>query len=354
MRRYRAPGRINLIGEHTDYQLGYVLPMAIDRDCVVKATPRSDDRFRVRSRQRPETLEIPLNGIESSSPAHQWTDHPLGVARELRRAGYTLDGVDLDVDSAVPVGAGLSSSASLEVACALALLGDQEIDRLDLAKLCLRAESDFVGLPCGIMDYAISICGEPGSALLIDCRSLEARVVRLPAGVSIIAVNTHVAHELAQTRYGERVEECAAACGLLGVDTLRDVELAQVAHLKRARHVVSENMRTLEFADAADTDGAERLETMGRLMFESHASLRDDYAVSCPELDFLVDTARTLPGVFGARLTGGGFGGCTVNLVSTVMADQFAHAIRLRYREQFNIDPDVFVCQPSAGAGRLL
>lgn len=351
MRRYRAPGRINLIGEHTDYQLGYVLPMAIDRDCVVKATRRTDDRLRVRSRQRAETLEIRLGDIDSSTPAHQWTDHPLGVARELLRAGYSLEGVDLDIDSEVPVGAGLSSSASLEVACALALLGDQEIDRLELAHLCLRAESEFVGLPCGIMDYAISICGEAGSALLIDCRSLEARAVSLPPEVSIVAVNTGVTHELALTRYGERVAECVAACSMLGIETLRDAELAQVAHLNRARHVVSENTRTLEFADAAD---AGRLETMGRLMFESHASLRDDYAVSCPELDFLVETARSLPGVFGARLTGGGFGGCTVNLVSTVMAEQFSHAIRASYRRQFGVDPDVFLCRPSAGAGPLL
>ena len=349
-KQYRAPGRINLIGEHTDYNLGYVLPMAIDRDCVVTAERRADGRLRFRSRQCAGEWEMPVEELREAAPRGEWTDYPVGVARELTRAGIALEGMDLEVDSAVPVGSGLSSSASLLVASALAMLDGQEMEGMALAELCQRAEREFVGLPCGIMDYAISLFAEEGSALLIDCRSLEGRTVTLPEEAVVVAVNTMVKHELAESAYGERVRECQAAAREAGVESLRDAAFDAVSHLPRGRHVVTENERVLAFAEAADQGD---LEEMGRLMGESHESLRRDYEVSCAELDALVEMAGALPGVYGARMTGGGFGGSTVNLVSRVMADQFAHAIRRQYYAKFGIEAAVFVCQPARGASAL-
>lgn len=350
-KRYRAPGRINLIGEHTDYNLGYVLPMAIDRDCMVTAERREDGRLRLRSRQCDGELTIAVEELRGATPRGEWTDYPVGVAKELAQAGVAIEGMDLEVDSAVPWGSGLSSSASLLVASALALLGGRrEIEGLALAELCQRAEREFVGLPCGIMDYAISLFAEEGSALLIDCRSLEGRTVMLPEEAVVVAVNTMVKHALAASAYGERVKECAAAARAAGVTSLRDAELEAVSHLPRGRHVVTENERVLSFADAAECGD---LEQMGKLMVESHESLRRDYEVSCAELDALVEMAVALPGVYGARMTGGGFGGCTVNLVSRVMADQFRHAIRRQYQVKFGIEAAVFVCAASRGASAL-
>jgi galactokinase len=349
-KRYRAPGRINLIGEHTDYNLGYVLPMAIDRDCVVTAERRSDGRLRFRSRQCAGEWEMAVEELRDAASRGEWTDYAVGVARELARAGIALEGMEFEIDSAVPVGSGLSSSASLLVASALAMLDGREMEGLTLAKLCQRAEREFVGLPCGIMDYAISLFAEEGSALLIDCRSLEGRAVTLPEEAVVVAVNTMVKHELAESAYGERVSECQAAAREAGVESLRDAAFDAVSHLPRGRHVVTENERVLAFADAAERKD---LDEMGRLMGESHESLRRDYEVSCAELDALVEMACELPGVYGARMTGGGFGGCTVNLVSRVMADQFAHAIRRQYQAKFGIEAAVFVCQPAPGASAL-
>ena len=350
IRRYRAPGRINLIGEHTDYNLGYVLPMAIDRHCLATAEARDGGMLYLASRQFPETLQIPVAALATATPRGDWTDYPVGVARELERAGFPLTGLSLEVDSTVPVGSGLSSSASLLVASALAFLGGRECDGLALVELCQRAESEFVGLPCGIMDYAISLFGEEGAALLLDCRSREGRLVPLPPEAAIVAVNSMVKHELAGTAYADRVRECQEAARQARVPHLRDAPLDQVAHLPRARHVVTENQRVLDFADAAD---AGDLEHLGKLMVESHRSLQQDYQVSCAELDTLVELALELPGVYGARLTGGGFGGCTVNLVSDVMADQFAHAIRQRYQAKCGIVPEVLICRASGGASTL-
>ena len=348
MSAFRAPGRINLIGEHTDYNLGFVLPLAIHLDCVVTRTPRSDDQLQLHSKQLNQTRTFSLTNLPVAR-AGDWTDYCVGVARELLTAGYTLTGVDLHIDSQVPVGAGLSSSAALEVSTALALLDGAPIGGLELAKLCQRAETNFVGLPCGIMDQAIAVLAQAGTALLIDCRSLETRPVALPDGIAIIVTDSGVKHALASSAYATRVAECQQAARNAGVGSLRDATLGQVALDPRGRHIVSENQRVLDFLVAAE---ASNLVEMGRLLTASHRSLQHDYAVSCDELDFLVDTALMLPGVLGSRMTGGGFGGCTVTLVHEVMAAQFTHAIAMRHQSRYGQWPLVFRAVPSAGAGR--
>ncbi|HOK46644.1 MAG TPA: galactokinase, partial [Bryobacteraceae bacterium] len=302
--------------------------------------------------------------LESLEPAHDWGDYVAGVAQQLVRAGYPVAPVNLLIRSTVPVGSGLSSSAALETSTALALLGDRRMEPLELVRLCRRAENEFVGMPCGIMDQYISVFGREGAAVKIDCRSLEHEVVQLPPDVAIIAVNTMVKHELGQSAYRDRVRECAEAVEVIrgirpGVESLRDVDVAtfeiaaeQIPPVprKRARHVVTEDARVEAFMAASKRGD---LETMGALFVASHRSLQNDYEVSCEELDFLVDTALGLPGVLGARMTGGGFGGCTVNLVRPQNAEEFSEKITAAYKERFGITPAVYRCKPSAGAGEI-
>ena len=346
---YRAPGRINLIGEHTDYNLGLVCPMAIDRDCVATVEPNNDGVLRFVSRQFHETREIAVDEVTGAEPQRHWSDYCIGVARELMNAEVALAPVTVTIDSAVPTGSGLSSSASLEVAVALALLGGRPMEQLALVQLCQRAETDFVGLPCGIMDPYIAVFGQAGCALRIDCRDLSSQPVHLPADVAVIAVNTGVKHALAESAYHQRVAECIRAAEQAGVESLRDATLEMISFSNRGRHIVSENQRVLDFVEAAAKGDARE---MGRLFTASHRSLQHDYEVSCDELDFLVDSAITLPGVYGARMTGGGFGGCTVNLVRMELAGQFAHAIAGLYVRHWQRRPEVFTCRASAGAGR--
>ena len=355
-RIYRAPGRVNLIGEHTDYTFGFVLPMALDLVTHVATAPSPDGVLRIYSQQRHELREFPVAAIPQSQPAHQWTDYPIGVAVELARAGFPLAPANLLICSSVPEGSGLSSSAALEVASALAFLNGRAIDPLDLARLCQRAERNFVGMPCGIMDQYISVFGRLNSAVEIDCRSLGHRFVPLPESVTFMAVNTMVKHALAGSAYKDRVAECAAAAEALG-QPLRDLSPAQFessAHrlpsvvARRARHVVTENGRVAGFVDSSIGGDLAR---MGRLMVESHRSLQNDYEVSCLELDFLVDTALSIDGVYGSRMTGGGFGGCTINLVRVEAVDRFADAVGRAYKEATGITPQFLVCRPGAGAG---
>ncbi len=350
MRAYRAPGRVNLIGEHTDYNLGFVLPLAIDRDCVVQTTSRADRLLELTSKQLGDSRTFSLDDLPTQRQGH-WTDYCLGVAHELLAAGYPLSGADLAIDSRVPTGAGLSSSAALEVSTALALLDGRPIEGLELAKLCQRAEIAFVGLPCGIMDQAIAVLAQPNAALLIDCRSLETKPVPLPEGLAIIVTDSGVKHALATSAYATRVEECRSAALDAGVASLRDARPDQVALNPRGRHVVSENQRVLDFLEAATTGDVVE---MGRLFTASHRSLQHDYEVSCEELDFLVDTALLLPGTLGSRMTGGGFGGCTVTLVREVLAEQFMHAIAVQYESRYGRRPLAFRALPSAGAGCVI
>ncbi len=357
---YRAPGRVNLIGEHTDYSEGFVLPIAIDLACYVGATEARHGMLRVYSENVEAGREWSLESIEGAKPAGDWSDYILGVAQQIQRAGYPVGAADLAIYSTVPVGAGLSSSAAIEVSTALALLRGRAIDKIELALLCQRAEREFVGVPSGIMDQYVSLYGERGKAVRIDCRSLTHEAVALPAGAAIVAVNSMVKHELGVSAYRDRVRECAEAVEELrrwfpNVRTLRDARSSELAPLtgvplKRARHVTTEDERVEAFVRAAS---AGDLVTMGELFVESHRSLQYDYEVSADELDFLVDTAIKLDGVYGARMTGGGFGGCTVNLVVPDRIADFEASISEAYEAAYGKKPQVFHFVPDTGAERI-
>ncbi len=357
-RVYRAPGRVNLIGEHTDYNLGFVCPVALDLACFVAVAPNQDGKLRVWSNNVNEERVWAVEDVPNLRPSGDWSDYVAGVAVELSRAGYQVRPVNLLIDSTVPSGGGLSSSASLEVSTALALLDGREIDPVELAKLARRAENDFAGMPCGIMDQYISVFGRKQAALKIDCRSLEFDVVKLPSDIEIVAVNTMVKHELGGSAYRDRVAECRQAVEAIRakhpeVESLRDANIEQLdlvdgIPLKRARHVITEDRRVEEFVSASARGD---LAAMGELFVASHRSLQNDYEVSCEELDFLVDTAIAIDGVYGARMTGGGFGGCTVNLMAPGTSRAFEEAIRAAYKAKFSIDPVFYPVRPSDGAG---
>ncbi len=363
-RVFRAPGRVNLIGEHTDYNLGFVMPVALDLACFTAVAPASDGRFHVFSKNMEQAREWAISEISQAQPARDWSDYVMGVARELVLAGYPVPPSNLLIWSTVPVGAGLSSSAAIEVSAASALLGDRPMEPIELAKLCRRAENDFVGMPCGIMDQYISVFGREMAAIKIDCRSLEHETVPLPDEAEFVALNTMVKHELGSSAYRQRVAECAAAVAVIReknprVESLRDVSSEMLSGfravmkpvpMQRARHVVSEDERVEAFVAACR---AGELERMGALLAASHRSLQKDYEVSCEELDFLVDTALGLPGVYGARMTGGGFGGCTVNMVRPDAVLGFQATISEAYESRFGLTPDIYPCRPSAGAGEV-
>ena len=362
-RTFRAPGRVNLIGEHTDYNLGFVLPVALDLECRVIAEPAADGKLHLSSEQQQESRAWPVEEIPRLEPRHDWSDYVIGVARELELAGFAIHAQKLSISSTVPVGAGLSSSAALEVSSALALLAGRPFDKLHLARLCQRAENQFVGMPSGIMDQYVSVFGEEHAAIRIDCRSLEHQTVRLPDGIEFLAVNTMVKHELTGSAYRRRTEECAEAVHLLQqrfpeveslrdarLDMLRQVELPPVV-LCRARHVISEDDRVEQFVDAAKRGDVQR---MGQLFVDSHRSLQHDYEVSCEELDFLVDQSIAIEGVYGARMTGGGFGGCTVNMMRPEAVDHFRGQIVRAYEERFRVTPQIYPVRPSAGAAEVL
>jgi len=360
-RLFSAPGRVNLIGEHTDYNQGFVLPMAIDRRTMVAAAARDDRHVRYGSTGFPEQLEFELGpGLR---PAADWGNHVRGVAACLERQQYKLRGADLLVASDVPIGAGLSSSAALEVSVGYALLiiSEQPVDPITLALAAQQAEHEFVGTLCGIMDQYIACLGEAGHALLIDCRSLAYEAVPLDLQAArVVVCNSMVKHDLAAGEYNRRRAECEEGVRLLaarlpGVGALRDVSLADFERhagllpevvRRRCRHVITEDRRTLDAVAALKRND---LAEFGRLMYASHASLRDDYEVSCRELDLLVEIASECPGVFGARMTGGGFGGCTVNLVAADQVDGFASTIARRYEGATGMRPDIYVCQAVGG-----
>jgi galactokinase len=361
---YRAPGRVNLIGEHTDYNLGFVLPAALELATFVATAPSPDGRVRIYSEHKREMREWSVASIPFLERERDWTDYPIGVARELIRASFAITPANLLIGSTVPEGSGLSSSAALEVSCALAFLHGRRIGRLELAQLCQRAEQNFVGIPSGIMDQYVSIFGQEHSAIELDCRSFQHRLVYLPEGTVFLAVNTMVKHGLASSAYKDRVSECASAVEQLrqhypSIHSLRDVSLEQFEAVaakipeilrRRARHVITENVRVQSFVEAA---GRADLSSMGALLIESHRSLQNDYEVSCPELDFLVDTALAIDGVCGARMTGGGFGGSIVAMLHSGTQSTFDQKIRRAYQERFGILPEIYLCRPSAGAAQV-
>jgi len=361
---YRAPGRVNLIGEHTDYNDGFVLPAAIDLACWVAAARREDEKLRIYSANVQEAIESDLGrGLQRRSG--KWWDYPIGVAWALQEAGYRLHGADLYVRGDVPLGAGLSASAAIEVSVGYALLNLSgcAIDRTRLALACQRAENEFVGMHCGIMDQFISCHGQAGHALLLDCRSLEHRAARLPDGVRLVACNTMVKHSLAASEYNVRRTQCEEGVKRLAealpqIRSLRDVtqeDLQRHRHrlsetvYRRCRHVVTENHRVQRFASALDRGDRSSLK---QLMADSHRSLRDDYEVSCAELDLMVDIALQQKGVLGARMTGGGFGGSTINLVEAAYERDFASDVAAAYRAATGKNPDIYLCEAAEGAGK--
>jgi galactokinase len=349
---YSAPGRVNLIGEHTDYNDGFVMPIAIDRSTYVAVARRPDRRLVVHSATIDKTADASLDAL---APQKRWSDYVFGVGAMLLSHGVPVDGANMLIDSDVPLGAGLSSSAALEVAVARALLGvsGHDLGRSDLAKLCQRAENEFVGARCGIMDQFVSLHGAPGHALLLDCRSLDYSLIPLPSDLRVVVCNSMVRHSVAAGEYNARRADCEAAARALAiaaphVRALRDVtaadldrhrDLLTARQLRRARHVVSENARVLAMGPALSRGD---IDTIGRVMHESHESLRTDFDVSCGELDLLVQLAADVPGARGARMTGGGFGGCTVNLVAAEAVTEFSTTIAARYQHRMNVRPDVY------------
>ena len=361
---YRAPGRVNLIGEHTDYNLGYVFPIALEMACYTLIAPASHGQIRIYSRDLAKEFSLPVSELASAKPRHEWSDYVIGVAGELQKLGFQIAACDVLVASGVPSGSGLSSSAALEISSALAFLAGRPFEKVELAKLGQRAEGQFVGMPCGIMDQYASVFGHAGAALQIDCRSLTHELVTLPENVSIIAANSMVKHELGTSAYRERVKECAAAVAALqevdeNVKSLRDVSLSFFERVqdsipmlprKRARHIVSETQRVLDLAAASEKKD---LREMGRLFVASHRSMQYDYEITCEELDFMVDTSIKLPGIYGSRMTGGGFGGCTVNLVAPDAVADFEAKLTAAYQERYKLSPVFYHCDPAEGASRL-
>jgi galactokinase len=365
-RVFRAPGRVNLIGEHTDYNGGFVLPMAIEHDTLVAAAARNDRKIRVRSLDLNEEAEIDLDAPEQKMRG-SWIDFIEGVARILERQNVVLRGTDLLIDSDVPTGAGLSSSAALEISVGLALteISGKTVDKVQLALAGQSAEHEFVGAKVGIMDQFISAMGKKGHALLIDCRSLKAKQVPLNTeNTAVVICNTNVKHELSSSEYNTRRAECEEGVRLLkkflpAITQLRDVGIIEfekyAGHLpeiirNRCRHVITENERTLNAAEALEKGD---LTEFGRLMWLSHESLRDDYEVSCRELDVLVEIARDCRFVLGARMTGGGFGGSTVNLVPREKLTGFIEKVSEEYFNRTQIKTDIYVSGAADGASEL-
>lgn len=361
-RTFCAPGRVNLIGEHTDYNGGFAMPAAIGFVTRVRMSPRNDRRVVSRSENFGEAVEFDLAAMPQA-PRGNWNDYVLGVAAQLEAAGYELKGADLTIHSTIPAGAGLSSSAALEVSTALAMMARSEIavDRRELALLCQRAENDFVGVRCGIMDQLTSCLGRKGHALLLDCRTLDVSYVPVPREVRLVVCNSMVKHALTSGEYNRRREQCEEGVRRLAqflpmIRQLRDVTLVQLDALReeldplifrRCRHVIGENLRTVKAADALRN---RELKTFGLLMNASHESLRDDYEVSCEELDILVDLAQSQAGVHGSRMTGGGFGGCTISLVDESRVEAFVMRVADGYARRTGIQCETYVFEAAEGA----
>ena len=362
---FRAPGRVNLIGEHTDYNDGFVLPAAIEFYCWAAAAPRKDGKLVIYSENFNEAVEASLDSLSPLVKKH-WANYPLGVPWALLQAGKRLTGANIYIAGEVPLGAGLSSSAAIEVAVGLALLSVSglAVDRTELAQLCQRAENEFVGARVGIMDQFVSCYGRAAHALMLDCRSLEYEFVKLPADVQLVICNTMVRHEVASGEYNARRAECEEGVRVLQkafpeIRALRDVTLAQLeAHRQklspivfaRCRHVITENARVKSAVEAFRRGD---MRALGPLMQDSHRSLADDYEVSCKELDLMVEIAAAQPGLIGARMTGGGFGGCIINLVESAAVNNFKQRVTEEYSSKTGLTPEIYVSPASEGAQQM-
>jgi len=352
----RAPGRVNLIGEHTDYNEGFVLPMAIDRSVWIALRPRVDSEVNILSIDFTQKETFSLDTLQKGQ--NTWVEYIKGVAWALMENGYQLKGWDGILAGNIPIGAGLSSSAAAELAGALAfsLSSNFEWDAKKMAQIAQEAENKWVGVSSGIMDQMISACGVQGNALLIDCRSLDTKLAPLPSGTSFVILDTGTRRELVGSAYNERRAQCETAAKAFNVPALRDVAPwqfrageAQLNPLiaKRARHIISENERTLQAAQAMKENNAIKT---GHLMDESHESLRDDFEVSSDALDVMVEVAQQHEGCFGARMTGGGFGGCAVALVESSALQNFSGGVSLTYQTLTGIEPKIYVCRAENGA----
>ena len=352
----RAPGRVNLIGDHTDYNDGFVLPMAIDRAVWLALRPTNSPTVTVHALNFGETAAFSLNDLQKTDVT--WLEYIKGVAWALQQANYTLTGWEGVFKGNVPIGSGLSSSAALELAAARAFAGVADVvwQGARMAQLSQQAENEWMGMNCGIMDQMISAVGVAEQALLIDCRSLETQSVPLPPETAVVVLDTTVRRGLVDSAYNERRAQCEAVAQFFNVPALRDVTYAQFEQqadaldpvaLRRARHVITENERVLQAAEAMRQGDSAAL---GRLMNESHASLRDDFEVSCPELDAIVTCAQQHPAGLGARLTGAGFGGCAVALVRAAEVDAFVTAVATCYQQATNLEANIYVCQATDGA----
>jgi galactokinase len=345
-----APGRVNLIGEHTDYNGGFVLPTAIPQRTGVELAARPDQVIQVVSADVPGGTRVAEYNLGAETPGRDWVDYVQGITHVVRAAGHRLTGFELRITSTVPIGSGLSSSAALEISLLRALRQafGLAIDDVELARMGQRAENQFVGAQCGIMDQMAANLADERTALFLDCRSLAYQRVPLPPGADLIVINSGVAHDHAAGDYNTRRAECEKASRLLGAGQLRDLNMADMARIsalpeplcRRARHVVTENDRVLRAVQALKTGD---LPQLGRLFFESHQSMRDDYQVSVKEIDHLVDLARNEPKVYGARLTGGGFGGSVVMLAHAGTGAAVARRIAQAYAAQSGRTPTVLI-----------
>jgi galactokinase len=365
-RIFRAPGRVNLIGEHTDYNDGFVLPVAVDRAAWLAASPREDAWATVRALDmKNDEQTFPVDRIPSSDGG--WSDYPKGVVWALLEDNFKLAGLDAVLTSDVPVGAGMSSSAALEVVFGYTWMAfsDFKLDLPDLALLCQKAENQYVGVNCGIMDQMISACGKSGHAMMLDTRSLERTYYPMPEGIAIVVADSMVRRALTGSEYNVRRAQCEQAVSILqehlpDVRALRDVDVASLkAHrdelpdvvYRRARHVVTENDRVLQVTQELEAGNIERV---GELLIEGHESLRDDYEVSIPELDTLVEAAVEVDGCFGARLTGAGFGGCIIALADEDVVSDLESHLQERYEAAHDREPTVYLTRPADGVVRVV
>jgi galactokinase len=351
----RAPGRVNLIGEHTDYNDGFVLPMAIDRAIWVAIRPRDDQQVQVRSLDYKKSVKFPLGDLIKGDG---WVEYIKGVAYELQTDGFQLDGWEGVLGGDVPKGAGLSSSAALELATARAFAAVSGFvwEPTQMARIGQKAENRWVGVNCGIMDQMVSAAAQVGHALFLDCRSLEYEQVPLPQGVAVVVMDTSTRRGLVGSAYNERRAQCEAAAEFFGVPALRDVSLEKFNEksselentvMRRARHVITENQRVL---DAVAAMRAGDVHKLGNLFNESHTSMRDDFEITNEALNQIVEAAQAHPACFGARMTGGGFGGCAVALVDEERVETFTSAVVEAYHQSSGLNAQFYVCQPSQGA----
>lgn len=357
-----APGRVNVIGEHTDYNDGFVFPMAIERYTIIAAAPKSGSVVEIQDLKGAEPARIDVSKELKPAAKGTWYNYPMGVIAGFVERGVTIPGMDALLESTVPMGGGLSSSAALEVATAtlLEVATGHKLDPVEKALLCQKAEHQYAGMPCGIMDQFISVMGKKDHILLLDCRSRETQLVPMTdPSVALLVTNTNVKHELTGGEYAQRRAQCEEAAKIIGVPSLRGATAESVEKARskmsdvvyhRAKHVISEIERTTH---AAEGVRASNWTGVGQLMYASHYSLKDDYEVSCPELDAVVEIAQDMGikgGVYGCRMTGGGFGGCTVALVKAEVVDAVSAKIAADYEKRTGIKPTLFVSRPAAGA----